>query len=160
MSIIVMLIPLRKQILSASGRRKLINYITIDIDKFKFTEETMKNANQLIACCGLDCEKCDARIATMTNDSALREKTAAFWTKLNGLTIAPEMINCTGCRMEGAKTPFCDKLCAVHNCVREKKLDTCADCNKTEDCQTLLQIASNSPFVLENLKRLRAAKKN
>ena len=32
--------------------------------------------NQLIACCGLDCEKCDARIATITNDSALREKTA------------------------------------------------------------------------------------
>ena len=28
--------------------------------------------NQLIACCGLDCEKCDARIATITNDSALR----------------------------------------------------------------------------------------
>ncbi len=34
--------------------------------------------NQLIACCGLDCEKCDARIATVTSDDALREKTAAF----------------------------------------------------------------------------------
>ena len=49
--------------------------------------------NQLIACCGLDCEKCDARIATITNDSALREKTAALWTKLNGVTITPEMIH-------------------------------------------------------------------
>lgn len=29
---------------------------------------------QLIACCGLDCENCDARIATVTNDDALREK--------------------------------------------------------------------------------------
>ena len=54
--------------------------------------------NQLIGCCGLDCEKCDARIATLTNDNALREKTAALWTKLNGVTILPEMINCTGCR--------------------------------------------------------------
>ena len=79
----------------------------------------MKNTNQLIGCCGLDCETCDARIATITNDNALREKTAALWTKLNGVTITPEMINCTGCRMEGAKTPFCDKLCPVHNCVRE-----------------------------------------
>ena len=70
----------------------------------------MKNTDQLIGCCGLDCEKCDARIATLTNDNALREKTAALWTKLNGVTITPEMINCTGCRMEGAKTPFCDKL--------------------------------------------------
>lgn len=65
----------------------------------------MKNTNQLIGCCGLDCETCDARIATLTNDNALREKTAALWTKLNGVTITPEMINCTGCRIEGAKRP-------------------------------------------------------
>ena len=26
-------------------------------------EMAMKNANQLIGCCGLDCENCDARIA-------------------------------------------------------------------------------------------------
>ena len=76
--------------------------------------------NDLIGCCGLDCETCDARIATLTNDNALREKTAALWTKLNGVTITPEMINCTGCRVMGAKTPFCDKLCPVHNCVRER----------------------------------------
>ena len=49
----------------------------------------MKNTNQLIGCCGLDCEKCDARIATLTNDNDLREKTAALWTKLNGVTITP-----------------------------------------------------------------------
>ena len=66
--------------------------------------------NQLIGCCGLDCEICDARIATFANDEALREKTAALWTKLNGVTITPDMINCAGCRIEGAKTPFCDKL--------------------------------------------------
>ena len=117
----------------------------------------MKNANQLIGCCGLNCETCDARIATLTNDNALREKTAELWTKLNGVTITPEMINCTGCRMEGAKTPFCDKLCPVHNCVRKKGLDTCADCGKMEECPTLGQIAANSPFVLENLKQLKQA---
>ena len=111
--------------------------------------------DQLIGCCGLDCEKCDARIATITNDNALREKTAALWTKRNGVTILPDMINCTGCRIEGAKTPFCDKLCPVHNCVRENGLDTCADCGQMDGCPTLGQIAANSPFVLENLKRLK-----
>lgn len=79
----------------------------------------MKNKNQLIGCCGLDCEKCDARIATITDDNALREQTATLWSKLNGVTITPEMINCVGCRIEGVKTPFCDKLCPVHNCVRK-----------------------------------------
>ena len=114
--------------------------------------------NQLIGCCGLDCEICDARIATFANDEALREKTAALWTKLSGVTITPDMINCAGCRIEGAKTPFCDKLCPVHNCVREKGLDTCVDCGKMEECPTLGQIDANSPSVLDNLEQLRDAK--
>ena len=105
--------------------------------------------NQLIGCCGLDCEACDARIATVTNDSALREKTAALWAELNGVPITPEIIHCTGCRVEGPKTPFCDKLCPVHNCVREKK---------REGCPTLGRIAANTPSVLDSLKRLRREK--
>jgi len=32
--------------------------------------------NEFIAYCGLDCEKCEARIATMNNDDALRQKVA------------------------------------------------------------------------------------
>lgn len=113
--------------------------------------------DKLTACCGLDCEKCDARTATLTNDDALRERTAALWSKLNGVTITPEMINCTGCRTEGAKTPFCDRLCPMRGCVREKGLDTCADCAQMDGCRTLGRIAENDPSVLENLKRLRRA---
>lgn len=113
--------------------------------------------DKLTACCGLDCEKCDARTATLTNDDVLRERTAALWSKLNGVTITPEMINCTGCRTEGAKTPFCDRLCPIRGCVREKGLDTCADCAQMDGCRTLGRIAENDPSVLENLKRLRRA---
>ena len=113
--------------------------------------------DKLIACCGLDCEKCDARTAALTNDDTLREKTAVLWSKLNGAAITPEMINCTGCRAEGAKTPFCDRLCPIRGCVREKGLDTCADCAQMDGCRTLGRIAENDPSVLENLKRLRRA---
>lgn len=53
---------------------------------------------QLIACCGLDCEGCDTRIATVRNDNELREKTARKWSVMNN---APEItaatINCMGC---------------------------------------------------------------
>ena len=59
----------------------------------------MKN---LIACCGLDCETCDARVATLNNDNALREKTAKLWSGLNEVPITPDMINCLGCRTVGA----------------------------------------------------------
>ena len=37
----------------------------------------------LIACCGLDCENCDARKATVNNDDALRKKTAKQWAEAN-----------------------------------------------------------------------------
>lgn len=117
--------------------------------------ENCEHVNELIGCCGLDCEKCDARIATLTNDNALREKTAVLWTKLNGVPIAPETLHCTGCRMEGAKTLFCGKLCSVRNCVWEKGLDTCADCAQMDGCSTLGRISAHNPTALENLKRLR-----
>ncbi len=32
--------------------------------------------NKLLAYCGLDCEKCEARIATVNQDESLREKVA------------------------------------------------------------------------------------
>lgn len=112
----------------------------------------MKNR---IACCGLDCETCDARIATATDDAALRERTAALWTKLNDVPITPEMLHCTGCRAAGAKTPFCDHLCPIRGCVREQKLDTCAGCPQLEACPTLGRITANNPRALEALKQLR-----
>ena len=109
---------------------------------------------QLIGCCGLDCETCDARIATITNDNTLREKTAALWTKLNGVPITPDMIHCTGCRMDGIKTPFCESLCPIRACVRKKHLDTCASCAQMDGCSILARITVNNPAALEQLKQL------
>ena len=71
--------------------------------------------NPYIACCGLDCEKCEARLATINNDDRLREKVAKEWSELNKVEITPQMINCSGCRIEGAKTPFCQSLCPSEN---------------------------------------------
>ena len=36
-----------------------------------------------IGYCGLDCEECDAYLATIHDDKALREKTAKLWAQLN-----------------------------------------------------------------------------
>ena len=52
---------------------------------------------EMIAYCGLDCEKCDAYIATINDDQELREKTAKLWAELNNAPIFPEHINCLGC---------------------------------------------------------------
>ncbi|MBQ2323438.1 MAG: DUF3795 domain-containing protein, partial [Oscillospiraceae bacterium] len=79
----------------------------------------------LIAYCGLDCEACEARLATIRNDETLRQKVAVLWSELNGVEITPEMIHCTGCRVVGVKTPYCDSLCRIRQCALGRGVETC-----------------------------------
>ena len=104
-----------------------------------------------IGFCGLNCETCEARIATITNDDALRCEVARKWSELNHAEITPEMINCSGCRIEGAKTPFCDAFCAIRKCGLEKGVETCAQCSAVNSCSTLAVITKNSPEALSNM---------
>jgi len=107
--------------------------------------------DKMIAYCGLNCEKCDAYIATLKDDNALREKVAKLWTELNGVEIRPEMINCQGCRAEGVKTPFCDKLCEIRQCALAKQYDTCGNCNDLLGCSKVSMIIGNNPEAKERL---------
>ena len=105
-----------------------------------------------IAYCGLDCEVCEARAATVNDDDALRRKVAALWTELNGVEITPEMINCVGCRIEGVKTPFCESMCAIRQCAMGRKVETCGDCGETDGCEKLRMVVGNNADALKNLK--------
>lgn len=107
---------------------------------------------ETIGYCGLDCEKCDAYIATISDDQALREKTAKLWAELNNAPILPEHINCEGCRADGAKTVFCENMCEIRKCAMKKDMATCGDCPELETCSTVGAIVSNNPSALENLK--------
>ena len=107
---------------------------------------------KMIAYCGLDCEKCEAYLATVNDDQALRVKTAELWSKLNHASIAPEQINCLGCRAEGVKTIFCESLCAIRQCARKKGVETCCSCPEKKKCPELDVIISNHPEARENLK--------
>ena len=109
----------------------------------------MKN---YIAYCGLDCETCEARIATIHNDDALREKVAGLWSELNGVEITPEMINCTGCRISGVKTPFCESICLIRQCARSRQMETCGSCSEMETCRKLGAIIENNADALKRLK--------
>ncbi|MCI8416668.1 MAG: DUF3795 domain-containing protein [Lachnospiraceae bacterium] len=106
----------------------------------------------MIAYCGLDCEKCDAYLATINDDQALREKTAKLWAELNNAPILPEHINCQGCRVEGIKTVFCHSLCDIRQCALKKGVATCGDCPDLEKCQIVEMVISNNPEALNNLK--------
>lgn len=107
---------------------------------------------QLIACCGIDCEACDARIATLNNDKALREATAEKWRVMYGApNITAESINCVGCRIDGPKVGHCSE-CEIRNCAQTKGLNTCGDCPELDTCQTVGFVLQHVPGARENLR--------
>ena len=108
--------------------------------------------NEYIAYCGIDCSKCEARIATANNDDDHRRKVADLWSKLNGVSITAEMINCTGCRVDGAKTPYCESLCPIRQCAMGRGMETCGSCGEMESCGKLGVIAENNAAALQNLR--------
>lgn len=105
----------------------------------------------LIAYCGLDCEKCDARIATINNDDELRKKTADLWSRLNQVEIPKEAINCMGCRVDGVKSPYCDSLCPIRQCALGKGVKTCGDCAELQSCEKVGAIISTNAEAKRNL---------
>jgi len=109
---------------------------------------------ELIACCGLDCEKCEARIATVKNDNALREEVAKKWAEWNNSPeITAETINCMGCRASGVKFAYCGYMCEIRKCVIKKGYNTCGDCPEMDSCQTVGQIHCNNAEAKNNLKQ-------
>ena len=108
---------------------------------------------QLIAYCGLDCENCDARIATVANDNDLREKTAQKWSIMNNTSeITAETINCMGCRVDGVKFAYCSDYCEIRKCSIAKGFDTCGDCGEIDSCKIISLVFENAPDAKENLK--------
>jgi len=120
-------------------------------DRCTFRITKRAGMKRLIAICGLDCEKCDAYIATKNDDQALREKTAKLWSNLNNALILPEHINCNGCRMNGRKTVFCDRLCQIRQCALSKGFETCGDCPGKETCSKVSAIWQHNPQAKDNL---------
>ena len=107
--------------------------------------------NEYIAYCGLDCETCEARLATVNDDSELRQKVAEEWSKLNGAEITAEMISCSGCRIPGVKTPYCESLCPIRQCAAEKQMETCGSCTEMRTCEKLGMITCHNADALRRL---------
>jgi hypothetical protein len=105
----------------------------------------------LIACCGIDCESCDARIATVNNDDKMREETAQKWNvQFNSTDITADSINCTGCRIEGPNFAYCT-ICEIRSCVQAKGFITCGDCEEIDACKIVGSILEHVPGAKANL---------
>ena len=121
------------------------------LNRPKFNHLNNTQVKQLIACCGIDCECCDARIATVNNDNELREKTAQKWSEMyHAPTITAESINCVGCRIDGPKIGHCSE-CEIRKCVNEKGFNTCGECAALDNCPIVGFVLQNVPGAKENL---------
>ena len=105
----------------------------------------------LIACCGIDCENCDARIATVTGNEALRTATARKWTAMNGIEIKPEYLHCMGCRTDGVKTSYCTDMCQIRACAARRGYATCGECAEVMTCPTVEPILKHQSDAIDNL---------
>ena len=120
----------------------------------------MEFIKELIACCGMNCATCDARIATINNDNELREATAKKWRiEYNSPDITAEIIHCTGCRLEGEKMSHCFE-CTIRKCVIEKGYSTCSDCSDLETCPTVGWLFDYVPEAKSNLYALKKGTDN
>jgi hypothetical protein len=108
---------------------------------------------KMISSCGLDCANCPAYIAGITDDNALREKTAREWSIRYDATIKAEDIHCSGCRNEGAKFSWCNN-CPIRSCAISRSYRTCAECTELP-CEHNRALYQAVPEAFGNLQELR-----
>jgi len=110
--------------------------------------------NPKIAYCGLDCNSCDAYIATRDDDAELRRKVAAAWSKEIQPEIKPDDINCNGCQStDGPIFLYC-AICEIRSCARGMGFENCAhcpeySCHRTEE---LFRIAPEARQQLDSIR--------
>ncbi|MFH0771736.1 MAG: DUF3795 domain-containing protein [Candidatus Omnitrophota bacterium] len=109
---------------------------------------------KMIACCGLDCSKCEGYLATQTNDDDKRVEVAKKWSAQHNADIKPEQINCDGCRSDGKKFFYCQILCEIRKCCIEKNAKNCAFCDMyaCDRLKKFFEMAPETKEVLEKIK--------
>ena len=82
----------------------------------------------VIGCCGMDCEACEARRATLAKDCAALAKLAVARENAGEAAfILPTRLKCTGCLEPGAKSLRAQQ-CEIRLCAQENHLPHCGFC--------------------------------
>lgn len=81
-----------------------------------------------MGCCGMDCETCAARKATLNRDNKMLAKLAAAAEKAGKESfILPSRMRCTGCLEKGDKSISCNE-CRIRQCAMEQHIPHCGFC--------------------------------
>jgi hypothetical protein len=108
----------------------------------------------MIGCCGIKCSECGAFLATKNDDDAKRAEVAAEWSKMVDADIKAEQSGCNGCNSEGPWFHYCENICEIRKCCKEKGHGTCAGCDEFA-CERLKGFFGQVPDAQKNLEALR-----
>jgi hypothetical protein len=108
--------------------------------------------------CGADCSVCDVYRATVHGDQEARLRAAEKWQKTArehwGMeTLDPAVLDCRGCRAEGAKHKGYGR-CPMLACARRRGVASCGLCPEWRDCQYLEEVFANEPSARANLQKI------
>ena len=108
----------------------------------------------MIACCGLDCSKCEGFLATQADDDSKRAEVAKQWSARYDADIKAEHINCDGCRSDGRKFYYCSDICALRKCCIEKDVSNCAACDmySCDKLNNFFEVAPEAHTALDALR--------
>jgi len=109
--------------------------------------------SKLLAPCGIDCQICDAYIATQNNDLELKQKLADNYKQHFNKEMPLGHFDCDGCPSEGKKIGFCD-TCGIRICAYGKGFATCAECSEFP-CETGSFIWTKNSVSKANLEEIR-----
>lgn len=110
--------------------------------------------SQLISFCGIDCTNCEARTATLNNDDKLRQEVADKWKVAHGFAFTADMINCTGCRVEGVKIGHWTE-CQIRLCAVARGYEHCGKCPEISECKNIKFVHDFLPEAINNLRSLK-----
>ena len=108
-----------------------------------------------IGCCGMDCDACEARKATLRNDvKALARIAAGQEGEGHGSFILPSRVKCTGCLEAGTKSVCCNE-CRIRMCAMDNGIPNCGFCENFP-CELGSTVWEAVPEYKHNLEKLRS----
>ena len=109
--------------------------------------------------CGVDCNSCDVFKATVHGDEEARMRAVKLWTKTAqehwGMeTLDPEILDCTGCRVEGYAKHKGYGRCPIPPCAKSRNLTSCGLCSEWSQCERLSGVFADEPQARKNLEAI------
>jgi len=114
--------------------------------------------SDLIAMCGINCEKCEAYQASQANDVDALKQVALHWQEAYHLpALDVKFVTCDGCLSNTGRLSGHCYECDIRLCGIERGLPNCAHCTDFESCTKLENFFQFAPELRLALEAIRSS---